>query len=350
MRLLALDGIYLQQTRTVEHLALLQSSRASVAVMCAAVGTFYLQSATTFDAASSYSSIGDTQTKSNQNLLTLQVAGYHYIMSAPPTDLSSITRPTAIVTPPSNSASGISISTAQGGCCTPTPTPVIDGSASALCPTTAATTSYWLGMGSDCRLACYGRVLCSALHSVLTASDSDSVSDTFEGAYSVATFPTVRNGECAYSSFAGYASDTTTNSDGSAVCAQNPPSSLPDSAAIAAATATVPAGTPTAQLGAVQTLTLWGHSDFTYPLFIQGNVLQVGAYGAVDSTVSNIVGSGDYSPYSTASAYAASTVYNSSHYAQQGDWKETWPALTGEKVGGVIFFIFFIYGTFAWKS
>jgi hypothetical protein len=75
-----------------------------------------------------------------------------------------------------------------------------------------------------------------------------------------------------------------------------------------------------AHLGAVQEVTLWGHSDFSYPIFVQNQVLQVATFQNVDSSVSNIVDSGEYVFHSS---------LNGAHYAQAGDFKETWPALTG---------------------
>lgn len=65
--------------------------------MCIDTGTYYLQSVSTFDAADRYHVIGNYQTKSTQNLLTIVVSGNNYIMDAPPTDLSSIVRPPSIL-------------------------------------------------------------------------------------------------------------------------------------------------------------------------------------------------------------------------------------------------------------
>ena len=79
------------------HIVLLQASRASIAIMCIDTGTYYLQSVSTFDTADRYHVIGNYQTKSMQNLLTIVVSGNNYIMDAPPTDLSSIVRPPSIL-------------------------------------------------------------------------------------------------------------------------------------------------------------------------------------------------------------------------------------------------------------
>ena len=168
VRLLALDGLYLypesRMGDSVRHLTLLQSGRASIAVMCSSEGTYYLQSATTFEpisssdssgssssSGSSYAEIGDYQTKSSQNLLVLDVFGEYFVMDEPPTDLTSIPRPDylqQLVLPSTYSSSSStttttssatstaaastndftvvdssaqvaewSVSTAQGGCC-----------------------------------------------------------------------------------------------------------------------------------------------------------------------------------------------------------------------------------------
>ena len=179
----------------------------------------------------------------------------------------------------------MSISTAQGGCCTSTGT-----TTNAVC----RASWYWLGMGTDCQPACYDKLLCAALQSVLSAPDLDSVPDL--QSYSVRRFPTVRNGDCTYSSHDGYDNHTTSSST-------------------------------TATLGTVQAITLWGHSDFPYPIFFQNQRFQVGDFSNADISMSNIIESGEY---------VLLTQQNSSFYGQVGDFKEMWPALTGGLYMGFI--------------
>lgn len=335
MRLLALDGVYLNSTRTgpaARHITLLQSGRASIAIMCADEGTYYLQSATTFDTSDPRYIIGDFQTKSSQNLLTLSIVGIKYVMSAPPSDLSIIQRPMRVVSNSGVVHSGysvdkVSISTAQGGCCgLPTTATSTDG-VSSITSTNSDNTNpcnaqYWLGMGTDCKPACYGALLCAALQSVLTATQLDHVYTT--DAYSVLTFPTSRNGHCGYRSFAGYA-NMSTNSSSSDECfdysTHNDAQTIALARQYAPSDTALPTSTPIVTLDNIQELTLWGHADFAYPLFVQNNIMQLGSFMNVDSSVSNIVDSGEYVQHSA---------QDSTYYALPGDFKETWPALTGE--------------------
>lgn len=81
IRLLALDGVYLETARTglaVTHLAMVQAQRATIALQCASAGVYYLQ--TTGNGSDSSSSnyfrwLGDLEVQSNQNLLFLNVTG-----------------------------------------------------------------------------------------------------------------------------------------------------------------------------------------------------------------------------------------------------------------------------------
>jgi hypothetical protein len=313
---LALDGIYLNAARTgpsVTHLTLLQSSRASIAISCPSAGTYYLQTATTFDTSDPRYIIGDYQTKSSQNLLVLDITGQVYIMTPPPDDLSSIARPLPLlddqlrVAVPDAPVEALSLSTAQGGCCARSDLP---GDSAAPCGA-----QYWLGMGPDCRPACYGKLLCDALQSVLTTSGLDALGDA--DGYTVRTFPTVRIGNCTYSSFSSYRQ----SASGPPQClGYGNPSDKDVVTEARAVSGSFESGTPVAHVGAVQELTLWGHADFAYPVFLQNHVLQVASFSNVDRGVSNIVDSGEY---------ALQADQNSSFYAQPGDFKELWPALTG---------------------
>ncbi len=279
--------------------------------MCAAEGKYYLQSATTFDTTDPYYTIGDFQTKSSQNLLILNIVGIKYIMGAPPSDLASVRRPAQMLNNPHTNK--LSISTAQGGCC--------GASSDNLHPCNA---QYWLGMGPDCKPACYGPLLCAALNSVLSATQLDHVYTS--DPYSVRTFPTVRNGQCEYRSFGGYTNLSSTvpviDECFGLHAHQSNHDALPIELArqFAVDNAISTSTTPSITAQQVTELTLWGHSDFAYPLFVQNHILQVGAFKNVDSSISNIVDSGEYVMQSD---------QKSVFYAQAGDFKETWPALTG---------------------
>lgn len=281
--------------------------------MCPTAGVFYLQTATTFDTTDPHYTIGDFQTKSSQNLMILNITGNTYIMEPPPTDLSSIARPARIISPAGTvlnrtaEVQELSLSTAQGGCC----------GASLSCGA-----RYWLGMGRDCKLACYGPLLCTALHSVLQATSSDHIYDT--GTYNVSTFPTVRNGQCEYHSFSGY-TNLSSSANPRDMCQGHDIRDDALTVALARQYPVVPAAedsppTPTVNLGGVQEITLWGHADFPYPLFVQGNIMQLASFANVDASVSNIVDSGEY---------VLQSDQNSTYYAQPGDFKEIWPSLTG---------------------
>jgi len=332
VRLLAVDGIYLSTARTgdsTKHLTLVQSSRASIAVMCASVGTFFLQSATTFNSSNRLSSIGDYQTKSNQVLLILSVKGPKYVMSPPPIDLSfwrtasssylSNLLPdlnaTDVTLTGSTSIASLSISTAQGGCCyshSQQGEGIVGNycmsNSSSSTTTTTTTTSFWLGMGKDCRPACYSDILCAALTSVATATAATSSS------YSVAKFPTVMNGNCRYSSFTGYCSPPTTPS-----IAINYSSEYINSSSIPILS------DPHDDLNVIEDTThevsIYGHSDYPYPIFIQGQVLQYSSFENIDASITNILSSGSYNP---------SPDIDANTYAVAGDWRELWPSLTGK--------------------
>lgn len=350
IRLLALDGIYLSESRTgpaVTHLTLLQSSRASIAVMCSEVDTYYFQSATTFDRSNEHFGIGDFQTKSNQNLLTLNIAGAEFIMDAPPTNLSSIPRPAAfddLLTTSTSSAASIetetwSISTAQGGCCGVT---TVGLSVDQLCALDAAAAgrttspSFWLGVGADCRPACYEPILCAALYGIDPSGAIAAVSvDQGGGGYSLESFPTSRKGACQYASFPGYLQYNYSASGAEAAsggCSTSYTRTVADAATVASArnvgqssavSSTVLTAGFVATQGARQVISLYGHEDFPYPLFLQGHAFQIGEFSNVDKSISNIIGR---------SEYAVTGSIDSSLYAATGDWKEVWPSLTGKSV------------------
>jgi len=280
VRLLSLDGTYLTVTRTglfVKHLTLTQAARASVAIQCNSTGKYYLQSTTTFNQSSPYYGIGDFQTKSIQNLLIIEVNGsFVDYMSPPPMDLSSIQRPAmydaTFATTNSSTSQSLSMSTAQMDCCG-------DRNSSEVC-SSGSESLFWLGMGSDCRLPCYSNILCESLFSPASAA--------------VELFPTVRNGQCRYSSFIGAA-------DGDNCAVTN--TSLK------------------ASLDVDNLVDVWGYSDSLIPVHIQSTRLQFLALQDVSASTSNILKRDLFTEIDSNA--------NSSNFGEPGDWRDSWPVLVG---------------------
>ena len=149
--LLALDGIYLSSSRKsssyvyVKHLVMIAGQRASIAIKCATAGSYYFQTVgSTTDSTSS--GIGDLEIKSQQILLHLTVSGTtSTTYSNPPTTLG-VTRPyylTSLQSKTISSGNKWSMSVEQTGCCGN------DDNA-----------FYWLGVGTNCTLDCFGRDDC----------------------------------------------------------------------------------------------------------------------------------------------------------------------------------------------
>lgn len=166
MRLLALDGIYLSETRSGEygrHIPLVPGSRASIAIMCNQTGVFYLQTVATLDKDNDYYYFGEVDTKSTQNLLTLDVIeSTSAANEPPPTNLSGIIRP-SYMTNITNPTQVISFGLDQHG-----------------------SSSHWIGIGSDCTLPCFSEIECEKYY-----GDN----------YNVSFFSTVIYGECTYNQF-----------------------------------------------------------------------------------------------------------------------------------------------------
>jgi hypothetical protein len=268
VRLLSLDGIYLNESRTgtnARHLPIIQGSRASIAVMCSTLGTYYLQTATTIDEANPFSNIGEILSKSSQNLLILKIEGQAVIaaeQTEPPMDLSSISRPSYLNSLVSNDILPLdnnkiwSIGLEQQGCCP---------SGNTL--TTAS--KYWLGIGTDCTLPCLTDVACNTLY----GPD-----------YSVSYIPSVTASLCSYSSYLGSASD---------LIKQNLTLTYRHSAVI----------------DETEEVTIWGRDvSVSHPFHLHVNHFQILSYD-------NLIGTGD----SIALLYG-----------NPGDWRDTYPSLPGK--------------------
>jgi hypothetical protein len=150
MQLLAVDGVYLETTRSgsyVDHYAMVQAQRASMAVRCASAGTYYFQTASAIDSGDDfYTKVGDIEVQSVQLLVTLNVAGSQSSLADPPSDLTSVPRPSYLADIRSvENVQNWSIGIDQSGCCEGTPAKA------------------WLGLGTDCTMECYGRTDCEAL-------------------------------------------------------------------------------------------------------------------------------------------------------------------------------------------
>jgi len=151
--LLALDGIYLSSSRKsssytyTKHLVMLPGQRASIAIKCTTAGTYYFQTVGSSTDSTSMD-IGDLEIKSQQILVHLSVSGTTTTTySDPPTTLG-VTRPyylTSLQSKTISSSNKWSMAVEQTGCCGD------DENA-----------FYWLGMGSNCTLDCFGRSDCEA--------------------------------------------------------------------------------------------------------------------------------------------------------------------------------------------
>lgn len=268
MRLLSLDGIYLNQARTgsnARHLPIIQGSRASIAVMCSTLGTYYLQTATTIDAANPFSNIGEILSKSSQNLLILKIEGQAVVaaeQTPPPMDLSSISRPSylnslvSIDNLPLNHSKIWSIGLEQQGCCPNDNT-----------LTTAS--KYWLGIGKDCTLPCLTDLACKTLY----GPD-----------YSVSFIPSVTAKLCAYSSYQGSSSE---------LIKQN----------------LTPTYRHNAVINETEQVTIWGRDvSVSHPFHLHVNHFQILSYDNHEGTGDSI----------------------SLLYGNPGDWRDTYPSLPGK--------------------
>jgi FtsP/CotA-like multicopper oxidase with cupredoxin domain len=140
IRLLALDGVYLSAARSgtyVDHLPMIQAQRASIAVMCDTAGTFLFQTARAASSSDAFfEKISDVEVGSTQVLMILSVSGTSVSMAEPPTDLTTIPKPSYLndlSAIPISSSSNWSMAFDQSGCCG-----------------TDITARFWLGMGQDC--------------------------------------------------------------------------------------------------------------------------------------------------------------------------------------------------------
>ena len=181
--LLALDGVYLTNSRSgssyvsTRHLVLLQSQRATIAFKCSRAGTYYFQTVANTTHGDS-KDIGDSEVKSAQNLVTIIVE--NFAVNSPVTisdfSLSTIPRPSyisSLLTRSVSAAQQWSASVEQTGCC--------DEDKDA---------SFWIGIGKNCSLHCFGRDDCESLYGA-------------EGTWDVQDFQNVKDGLCYYESFPG---------------------------------------------------------------------------------------------------------------------------------------------------
>ena len=334
MILMARSGIYFTKTREiVKSIALLQSERVSIAFRCPSVGYFYFQTIADIEEPASSKVLGvtgsDIQLVSNQVLMTIKVSGKAVVMSAPPTDLSFIRRPSAINIPPAISSATnkvvVSVSTAQPKGKIP--------STYLSCPNSSATpplpwitdpaggdhaNQFLIGLGSNCRLPCYDETLCSALYG---AED-----------YSLLSFPTVKNGGCTYATSVmnqvGSKDPSVTNF---ASCVEPHNGSHTNS---------IPPGFyevsyTLSEIENVNTM-VWGHADFPYAVTIPNHWLQLLHYQVINDSTANILIRDDYSPsydYTTdildSSTTATTTGSVSGSASKLTDWQDVWPSLKG---------------------
>ncbi len=142
MTLLAMDGVYLTAPRKINFFPMLPSSRASIAILCNSVGTFYLQS---FADQNARGNFVDNEVRFTQNLLTLNVGPSSTNLqgvSATSIALKKISRPSYLNDLTNNNTTKIwEISNDQ---------------------TKADKDTAWIGMGKDCTITSFGRATDSA--------------------------------------------------------------------------------------------------------------------------------------------------------------------------------------------
>lgn len=257
--LLALDGIYLSSSRKsssytyAKHLVMIPGQRASIAVKCTKAGNYYFQTVgSTTDSTSA--DIGDIEVKSQQILfhLTVNSTATTTTYSDPPTTLG-VTRPsylTSLESTTISSANTWSMSVEQTGCCG-----------------TGNAATYWLGIGTNCTLSCFGREDCI---------------DLYTANWDVRNTAPVTSGQCEYETFPGEIGD-----DLSADYRHS------------------------AQLGTPQELTLWGRGKSAHPMHVHVTLMQF---------IRHVY-------YSNGNLKDLSTPYG-----EEGDWRDTWPALPGKSV------------------
>ena len=125
---------------------MIPGQRASIAIKCATAGSYYFQTVgNTSDSTSA--GIGDSEVKSQQILFHLTVSGTtSTTYSDPPTTLG-VTRPyylTSLQSKTISAGNKWSMSVEQTGCCGDDDNAI-----------------YWLGVGTNCTLDCFGRDDCA---------------------------------------------------------------------------------------------------------------------------------------------------------------------------------------------
>lgn len=293
--LYAMDGVYLESPRYADntnHLVLLPGSRASVGVHCPAAGTYYLQSASSSNVSSLYSSVGTYDTKSAQLLATINVTGTLIWdqQGGMNVSLANISRPAYLASLMASAADAASWSVAVDSA-------GADGSAAGSAHLGGRlglfqqlgddTASYWAGTGPDCTVPCFTNRDCAAL---------------FGSNYTVADFYPVSRGHCAFGR--GRAS-ISAEAEYPAANINTPFSYTKDSAV---------------------DIRVWGRYPRAYPLSLSSGHVQI-----VDYTAAT-VGPAANSVYMarTTATYTSSTNYTVlSLYGEAGDWRDTVPALPG---------------------
>ena len=129
-----------------------------------------------------------------------------------------------------------------------------------------------IGLGSDCRLPCFNNKLCAALYP--------------SGQINTSLFPSVINGNCRYSSSEGINISTSLESG--------------------------------------RLITLWGYEESLLPVYIQGGGLQLVSFEGVDRNISNILSRDQYKAPNNSDLLPL--------YGEVGDWRNSWPTLTGKSI------------------
>jgi hypothetical protein len=301
LRLLARNGHYFDESRSgesVDHLVLLQGDRASLAVMCPTIGTFYMQSISATEEADKYFSIGDWTTKSIQLIAQIQTfGGFNDNSSAIEMLMKDLSFLKADI-PSENlleqyelssfdSLPQLSFSTAQNS-----PLRVVDDGCKSLSKSsvtslpygrTAVRSSYQIGAGELCRNPCYDDILCTALFGTSN--------------YSTDMFPVTLNAECTFSAIQVWNAGANIHDCPSTVNVTAVMEDIWDDQnrwTSDMITELLPGTLVMTATQRLYQLRVFGYASFPYPIYMQNHDMQLVSFENVNPAISNILHRDDY--------------------------------------------------------
>jgi FtsP/CotA-like multicopper oxidase with cupredoxin domain len=159
MSLIALDGVYLSDARSLDRLLIPQGGRASLYLLCPKPGIFYMQSSSSLDYFEAYFQTGDYESKSIQPLVILDVKSSNSsIPATPPMNLSFFSRPSYLQDiDQKDEAAVLSINFDQSGASSLIVADQLFNNIASL---------FWIGIGSDCDQPddCFDDTHCQAFY------------------------------------------------------------------------------------------------------------------------------------------------------------------------------------------